>query len=266
MEIGSPLSRRRGRPCVFRSLQDLIVRQAAALSTFGIQRGDVVAALMPGGPESATLFLAVTNIACVAPLNPDLSDGELRYVLTDLESKVLICPSDRFSRAKLVARDLGIAVIEMVTDPGGPAGAFHFLASNYTPVQSSEDNGQQGYRIKIHTSGTTAKPKLVGLTAANINASVAIISKTLRLESDDRSLCIMPLFHTPRFDCVAFGAQLVAGSSVALPGRFSAFRFVEWIDQLKPTWYSAVPAMQPGHPCKSLAQSASVCVCKFTFH
>ena len=49
--------------------------------------------------------------------------------------------------------------------------------------------------LVLHTSGTTARPKMVPLTQANICASAQHIRNTLALTETDRCLNVMPLFH-----------------------------------------------------------------------
>jgi O-succinylbenzoic acid--CoA ligase len=49
--------------------------------------------------------------------------------------------------------------------------------------------------VVIHTSGTTGRPKPVELTYGNFHASAVANAANLGVESDDRWLCCMPLFH-----------------------------------------------------------------------
>ena len=47
----------------------------------------------------------------------------------------------------------------------------------------------------LHTSGTTARPKIVPLTQRNLVVSAGNIMQALALTPDDRCLNVMPLFH-----------------------------------------------------------------------
>ena len=52
----------------------------------------------------------------------------------------------------------------------------------------------------------------------------------------------MPLFHIHGL-IAAVLASLSAGASVVCTPGFNALRFFQWLDQEKPTWYTAVPTM-----------------------
>jgi acyl-CoA synthetase (AMP-forming)/AMP-acid ligase II len=53
----------------------------------------------------------------------------------------------------------------------------------------------------------------------------------------------MPLFHIHGL-VAALLASLEAGASVACCPCFHQLRFIDWLADLKPTWYTAVPTMQ----------------------
>jgi acyl-CoA synthetase (AMP-forming)/AMP-acid ligase II len=57
-------------PLSYGALRAHVERTGRALRTAGIARADRVAIVMAGGPELATAFLAVTEAAVAAPLNP----------------------------------------------------------------------------------------------------------------------------------------------------------------------------------------------------
>ena len=78
----------------------------------------------------------------------------------------------------------------------------------------------------LHTSGTTAKPKGVPLTHANLVASMNNIATTYRLTPADSVLLIMPLFHVHGL-MSALLTTLATGGTVILPPqvKFSASQF-----------------------------------------
>ena len=52
----------------------------------------------------------------------------------------------------------------------------------------------------------------------------------------------MPLFHIHGL-IAGLLAPLASGGSVALAPDFDAFRFFDWLGELRPSWYTAVPTM-----------------------
>ena len=68
------------------------------------------------------------------------------------------------------------------------------------------------------------------------------IGATLGLSASDRCLNIMPLFHIHGLIAGVL-APLAAGSQVFCTPGFNALKFFGWMDEAKPTWYTAVPTM-----------------------
>src|SRR2546421_656066 len=96
--------------------------------------------------------------------------------------------------------------------------------------------------LVLHTSGSTARPKIVPLTQRNVLASSRHISSTLQLVPGDVCLNIMPLFHIHGL-MAAVLSSLRAGAQVCCTPGFNALRFFHWFDEARSTWYTAVPTM-----------------------
>ena len=96
--------------------------------------------------------------------------------------------------------------------------------------------------LVLHTSGTTSRPKIVPLSQRNICASARNVRATLALTAADHCLNIMPLFHIHGLIAATL-ASLGAGAAVTCTPGFNALRFFAWLEEVQPTWYSAVPTM-----------------------
>jgi acyl-CoA synthetase (AMP-forming)/AMP-acid ligase II len=92
----------------------------------------------------------------------------------------------------------------------------------------------------LHTSGTTSRPKLVGLTAENLMSSASAVAGTLQLSPIDRCLNVMPLFHIHGLVGVLL-ASVVAGASVEVVGGYDPFAYRRQLGNPDITWTSAVP-------------------------
>ncbi len=216
------------------------------LNDLGIGRGDRVAIVLPNGPEMATAFVCVSAGATTAPLNPAYRSEEFEFYLADLDAKALIVAENSDSEAVDVARKLGIPVIELTVARDQPAGRFalrgHASCSFGDPTASGGLAGPEDVALVLHTSGTTARPKQVPLTHTNLCASARNIAQTLRLTAEDHCLNVMPLFHIHGL-VAAILASLRAGASVYCSPGFNALRFFGWLEDAKPSWYTAVPTM-----------------------
>ncbi len=215
-------------------------RTAAALNQRGVGRGDRVAIVLPNGPEMAAAFVSVACAASTAPLNPAYRRDEFAFYMKDIGAKILIVERGSESPAVAAANDLGIAIEEITVPDGAPAGVFEFVRS------SGEAEGAfaepDDVALLLHTSGTTARPKIVPLSHRNICASARHIREILALTPADRCLNIMPLFHIHGL-IAAVSSSLGAGASVHCTPGFNALKFFAWLDDCNPTWYSAVPTM-----------------------
>jgi acyl-CoA synthetase (AMP-forming)/AMP-acid ligase II len=234
--IGAP-----GRPSLtYQALRGLCRQTGTDLATAGIGRADRVAIVLPNGPEAATAFLAVASHAVAAPLNPSYKSDEFRFYLSDLGARAVICLAGTDSAARAVAAELGVAVLELSPDAAA-AGAFSLDVPAGSPA-AAEPLVPSCTALLLHTSGTTARPKIVPLAHANLAASARHIGATLRLGPGDICLNIMPLFHIHGLVAAVLASLAAGGTVVCAPG-LQGFRFFSWLRDIKPTWYTAVPTM-----------------------
>jgi acyl-CoA synthetase (AMP-forming)/AMP-acid ligase II len=80
------------------------------------------------------------------------------------------------------------------------------------------------------------------LSQTNVTASAYHIGRTLVLTPDDVCLNIMPLFHIHGLIAATL-SSIAAGASVVCTPGFNALKFFSWFDEVRPSWYTAVPTM-----------------------
>jgi acyl-CoA synthetase (AMP-forming)/AMP-acid ligase II len=236
-----PAIRAQERPSLsFAGLRALAERTVAALNGIGIGRGDRVAIVLPNGPEMAASFVAIACGATTAPLNPAYKDDEFEFYLNDLKARALVVQQGVETPARAVAQRLGIAVLELI--PGEAAGSFTLAGG--TPGAAARPGMAEAGEVALvlHTSGTTARPKIVPLTHTNVTASAHNIATALRLSEEDACLNVMPLFHIHGLIAATL-ASLAGGGAVICTGGFNALRFFGLLDAERPSWYTAVPTM-----------------------
>lgn len=228
-------------PLSHQSLYDQVAAKVQVLNDLGVGRNDRVAIVLPQGPELAAAFLAVAACATAAPLNPAYVEKEFRFYLEDLHARALILPHGSDSPARAAARALGVPMVELVQERNktGQFGLSGTARSLESPPGFAEP---EDVALILHTSGTTSRPKMVPLTHANLLASARHIVSTLQLQNTDRCLNVMPLFHIHGLVAGVL-ASLSAGGSTICTRSFQAEKFFDWLEEWKPTWYSAVPTM-----------------------
>lgn len=214
----------------------------AQLNRAGMTRQDRIALVLPNGPEMAAAFLGTACAAVSAPLNPAYTAGEFEFYLRDLGAKAVIVQADFDSPARDVARQLGTRIFDLRPQQQAPAGIFHLDISGGRCDAGRQSVQPRDVALVLHTSGTTARPKIVPLTHANLWASARNTAASLALTGQDRCLNVMPLFHIHGL-MAAVLSSLSAGSSVVCTGGFETTRFLNWLSAFQPTWYTAVPTM-----------------------
>ena len=229
-------------PLVYEGLWQHVRKTVETLRGLGIGRNDRVAIVLPTGPEMASAFVSVGAGATTAPLNSAYRDEEFEFYLSDLKAKALIVGTEDDSPAVAVAERLGVGILCLSSQRTDAAGLFD-LSGDAVADSSCDDDAEAGdTALVLHTSGTTSRPKIVPLSHANVCASARNISATLALKREDRCLNIMPLFHIHGL-MGAVLSSISAGSSVHCPPGFNALRFFSWLEEIQPTWYTAVPTM-----------------------
>ncbi|HUL57652.1 MAG TPA: acyl--CoA ligase [Anaeromyxobacteraceae bacterium] len=231
-------------PLRYRELRALAARTVETLNGAGIGRGDRVAMVLPNGPEAAAAFACVAAGATAAPLNPAYRAEDFEFHFRDLGARALLVRSGVASPAREVAARLGIPLVELEPQPERGAGAFalHPPASPRGKAALPGPGEADDVALVLHTSGTTSRPKIVPLLQRNLLATTRHIGATLALQPGDVCLNIMPLFHIHGL-MAAVLSSLAAGAEVCCAPGFDAFRFFLWIDEARPTWYTAVPTM-----------------------
>jgi acyl-CoA synthetase (AMP-forming)/AMP-acid ligase II len=227
-----------GPTLTFAQLRQQVERLAGQLAALGIGRGDRVAIVLPNGPAAAIVFLAAVSGATAAPLNPAYREEEFRFYMDDLGAKALVTLPDDAAAAHAAA-PAETRRLSLLGAPGSYSLAVDGQeAAAGTPGAVAPDD----IALVLHTSGTTARPKIVPLSQRNLTTSAGNIVAALSLTDADRCLNVMPLFHIHGLIAALLSTLRAGGSTVCTPG-FDAFRFFAWIDETKPSWYTAVPTM-----------------------
>jgi Acyl-CoA synthetases (AMP-forming)/AMP-acid ligases II len=223
------------------ALRRHVAETAHTLNCLGLGRADRVAMVLANGPEMAAAVLAVTAAATAAPLNPAYRAEEFDFYLSDLNARALLIEAGVDSPALAVARKRSIPILELVPARDRETGLFTLRGTVGAPAADGPA-APADVALLLHTSGTTSQPKIVPLTQRNLYASARNIVATLRFGAADRGLHVMPLFHIHGLVAGLLAPLAAGGSAFCTPG-FNALKFFSWMDEARPTWYTAVPTM-----------------------
>lgn len=213
-------------------------RFAALLGAHGAAPGDTVSVVMPNGLATLRVLLgALWGGRCVNPVNLLAQAEQMRYVIEHSDCKVVVVAPEWHERIRAVigAIERPIAIVVVDPDAAELPGA-HGVMDDVPPPAAD------ALALLMYTSGTTGRPKGVMLTQANLAANARAIAAEHALQSDDRVLGVLPLYHINAF-AVTMLAPLAAGGSVAMAPKFSAARFWPQALEHRCSWLNVVPTI-----------------------
>ncbi len=231
-----------GSGLTYAALRSQMQQTHRVLSRIGLRRDDTVATSLRNGPETAALFLALASYCRVAPLNPSYTVPEIVFALGDLEARAFIFTEDAREAANAAGQS---GVQRIFLKRGHTPGAYELTTERgriATFAASSPPPRPDDIALLLHTSGTTARPKLVPITHRSITLSARGVARVLELTQEDRCLAVMPLFHIHGL-VGGLLASISAGATVCCAPGFQALSFFHWLDDSRATWYSAVPTI-----------------------
>ena len=229
-------------PLTYQALLDQIEEVRASLNSIGIGPNDRVVLALNNGPEMAVAFLATASCVTCVPLNPGYRADEFEFYISRLNAKALIVDSDNDSPAKAIAKNLGLSIIELSPVTNAAAGVFKLTGGQRLANQQGGFAQADDQALLLHTSGTTSSPKFVPLTQDEILNQAKNNQLFLGLTEHDLCLNVMPLFHSTGLVGVTL-ASMLSGAGVVCPPGFYAPKFVDWFEEFRPTWYTAVPSI-----------------------
>ncbi|MES4902251.1 MULTISPECIES: type I polyketide synthase [unclassified Streptomyces] len=208
----------------YADLEERTRRLAGHLARLGVRPGDRVALHLGNRVEQVESRLGVLMAAAVGvPLDPGAADAELEYLLDDSGAVAIVTEETLLPRvARLAARRRGSLTVVVCADAlpeGAPDGAvvFEELAGTDPGLAPRDDLGLDEPAWILYTSGTTGQSKGVVTTQRAALWSVAAgYVPSYGLESSDRLLWPLPMFHTYAHSLCVLGVLAVGASAYLL--------------------------------------------------
>jgi len=202
-------------------------RIAAGLFSLGVRSGDRVVLLSDSRPEwtltdAGCLFVGAVDV----PIYPTLTPAQVRYIIKDSGSRVLVVSNHRkFLEVREILKECPAIEQVVFFDPA------EVDASEGITLADLEKRGQileteqpdliddlahsttpDQLATIIYTSGTTGEPKGVMLTHANLISNLIDGAGNLSFDESDVALSVLPLSHI--FERQAMYMYLYQGMSV----------------------------------------------------
>ncbi|MDJ0840065.1 MAG: long-chain fatty acid--CoA ligase [Acidobacteriota bacterium] len=264
----------------YRQFGDAVNRTAAALTNFGIGKGDAAAIILPNVIPAAVCFYAILKVGGIVVMNnPLYSDRELHHQLNDSGSKLLITLdllADRMIdlRPKTGVKQIIVTGIgdylpfpknilfqlfgkkkglKADVKPAEDVYRFKSLLRQHAPLIEPEPLTFDDIAVYQYTGGTTGVSKGVMLSHGNLGTQVQQMDAWIQgHDSETYELMIgaLPLFHVYGLTCL-LAMSVSAGWGLVLVPKPQPDQLMEAIRKYKPTFLSLVPTMYIGllnHP------------------
>ena len=216
-----------------------------ALRAQGVGQGDVVATVLPNGPEMIEVYLAALQAGWyLVPINHHLVAPEIAYILRDSGAKVFVA-HERFADASLAAAEEVHLPASGRLAVGDIKGFTSYAAvRDAQPTTLPEDRTLGD--VMNYTSGTTGNPKgifrkLTGVTPEQGALGLCGILFLFSIQPQDGNVHIIgsPLYHTA---VLRFGsASLHLGHTVVLMDKWTPEEMLRLIAEHRVTTSHMVP-------------------------
>ncbi|QTJ70677.1 AMP-binding protein (plasmid) [Rhodococcus sp. ZPP] len=241
---------------------------AAGLLDLGLQRGDVVAMLIPNSWEFLVTFFGCAKIGAVCmPINLGITAEGVAFQFDDARPKLVVVEETvaallETALAATTASSVERVVVARTGAPraelaGLPVMPFAELISATVPavevIVEDRDIAQC-----LYTSGTTSRPKAV--LTSHVAVMMAALSTCVQFRHERGDSCsvfpiVLPLFHVTALNCLTLPV-LLTGGTVVLHRSFDpnallhdlAARQVTHLMLLPVMWGQLVDAAGKGAP------------------
>lgn len=228
------------RPFTYRETNRRINQLCHLLLGMGFQKGDRVSVLLHNCHQYLEIFFALSKIGAVCvPLNWRLAGPELKFILQDSGSRMLIFEPDfeevvESIRPGLSLPDGGYLIVGRP----GPAWAIDYekaiLPNSDHEPDVSGAVGNEDPHLLMYTSGTTGIPKGAVLSHRKTFFNVLNAELYYDLNSKDILIVIRPLFHSGGL-LVEAAPLLYKGGTLILRKRFQPHEILGTIEKRRVT-------------------------------
>jgi len=204
----------------------------------GIGHNDIVLVSLT---NSVTYSLAIQSLwelgAIVQPINPATSEIQISELEDQYHFAAIIFDTD--VRELKVLDDIFVNQPRLTTlhEP-----EVQIYIRNKHIAHLPEIPNDSDIAVIMHTSGTTGKPKRVGLTHKQLLAGAFHVIDSQELTGQDSTFILMPMFHINALVISNLATRLSHGQLLFRP-KFSAHLFWKDVSSQKVTWISLTPAI-----------------------
>jgi len=202
------------------------------------KKNSIICTLIENSLSSIQLMMGIMYSGMIqVPLNLVAGEEQLSYIIEHSGSKIIFSSSKNIDLAKKIIKKVSNEVELIEIDKDNFIDEIDNSFETLQDVTEYKDNA-----LLMYTSGTTGKPKGAMLSHENIIQGGKNVMISHELQSKDRALCVLPLYHINGLIVTVMG-PLVSKSSLVLCEKFSATNFWNYISKFSCSWFSVVPTI-----------------------
>jgi len=235
-----------GKQISYENLNQFVEALAHHMQGVGVQKGDKVAIMLANCPEFVISYFAALRLGAVAvTLNVMSTSYELHHLIENCDAKVFITTDNLAKRFQPIRDTLPLCRHLITTTGLNPGSPFDEIIRSGLVMAGAPALAGNDAAVMIYTAGLTGKPLGVVLTYNNLATQADLLRTVFNGTKDDRSLAVIPLFHS-------FGAAvnmlcpIRLGGAVVVMDRFTVEGIFKTIQNEKVTYLTAVPRLFMG--------------------
>jgi long-chain acyl-CoA synthetase len=226
------------KPYSYAQVDALTNKFANALIASGLKKGDRVSLFLPNGLEYLISCYGVAKAGgTVNPLNTMFKKAEIKYIVNDAGSEILITTPELVGNVLEIKDELPL--LKQVILTGEP---FDQLMKKGSEAAPAVDLKPDDNMFLAYSSGTTGNPK--GVIHTHFSASAQAIGTANRLgfSYNDKIITSLPLFHLYGGNIILGGA-IVAGACLVVHPRFDVEKILSTVARDRLNIIAGVPTM-----------------------
>jgi long-chain acyl-CoA synthetase len=215
-----------------------VLQVADYLVESGVGPESKVAVTGKNSPEWAIAYLATLYAgAVVVPLDYQLTDGEIDFLMTFAGVKHLFVDAERIDSIDAAGK---VGLEEKISlEPNHPNYIFEKKAGKR---QQRHDVAEADLAAILFTSGTTGNPKGVMLTHSNLVSDCYLAQSYMTIYPTDVFYALLPIHHSYTMlavfiEAISVGAEIVFGKKLIVT------QILKELKQGKVTMFLAVPML-----------------------